>query len=158
MKQIEAYFHTSIDPKQSLGAWSFVLTEKGRVLIECWSGHGSNSHRKAELEAVSKAIVEAGKQGASSIVIHGATRTITDPFRKWLKGWVIKGWKNHDGEDVPDAESWRKILEHYDKTTFKPSPPTSKALDIARRHVKAVVSQQVGTRRPISITTVASQH
>lgn len=56
------------------------------------------------------------------VVIHSDSQYTIDCINKWYKGWVRRGWKKQDGEDVKNAKVIQRLYllcQQHDVTWVK---------------------------------------
>lgn len=62
-----------------------------------------------------KAAAEALKSNADPIILYTDSRYVVDCINKfWYKGWIKRGWKTANGDDVKNKELWQELIAALD--------------------------------------------
>lgn len=120
MKKIDVYVDGACSSNgfDGIGGWACVITNgtKDKILS---GGELHTTNNRMELMAIIKAI-----EGFKSLNIpheHCGLRIYSDSAyavnglnRRWVKKWIINGWKTSSGSNVLNRDLW-EILDTYDK-------------------------------------------
>ena len=94
--------------KAGIGAWAFTAHFPDFTVIQRGSALLNTTNNRMEMRAVIKAleILEIGRPirivSDSMYVISGCT--------EWHFGWIKRGWKTADGQDVKNRDMWEPLL------------------------------------------------
>jgi ribonuclease HI len=89
------------------GGYGAIL-RSGEHYKELSEGYRKTTNNRMELLAVIKAL-EAVKKPGQQIMIYSDSKYVIDPIeKKWLYGWVQKGFKDKKNKDL-----WLRFLELY---------------------------------------------
>lgn len=62
-----------------------------------------------------KAAAEALKSNADPIILYTDSRYVVDCINKfWYKGWIKRGWKTANGDEVKNKELWLELIAQLD--------------------------------------------
>lgn len=92
------------------GGWAAVLrlanTDHRR---EICGGFRKTTNNRMEITAVIEGLSALKEQ--CEVVIFTDSQYVSDAINKgWIYGWLRKNWLRKNGEAVPNADLWRKIL------------------------------------------------
>lgn len=112
---IEVYTDGSAVPNPGIGGWGFAIFVNDEVKQYCGFVEEKTTNNKMELMAITKAIKKTeSKFKKEKITIY----TDSDYVRKgimsdkgvlfegWIKGWIMKDWKN-----VKNVNEWKKLYK-----------------------------------------------
>ena len=93
-----------------IGGWGVVLISK-EDRNEFFGAEAQTTNNRMELIAAIKAIEEACKRQASSVLIYTDSQYLQKGITEWIKNWKKKGWKNSTGKPVKNIELWKQLDE-----------------------------------------------
>jgi len=95
------------------GGWACILifessTAKEKPAKQLSGGHLNTTNNAMELLACIKAL-EALKRSCQ-VQIWTDSKYVCEGATKWVKKWVVKGWKGSNGRQVKNKELWATLL------------------------------------------------
>jgi ribonuclease HI len=108
MKNIKIFSDGSSLGNPGAGGWGTLLKYNNQIK-ELSGSQNNTTNNRMELLGVIKGL-EALKEPCNVEVISDSTYVVK-AINEWLKGWVIKGWKNSAKKDVKNTDLWKQYLE-----------------------------------------------
>ena len=106
-------------PDARAGIGVYFGSDDSRNICERLRGRQTNN--RAEMVAIWRAIIEAGKH--TNLVVCTDSMLCVNSITKWMKGWKKRGWKKADGAPVANVDIWKviddAISNHRGKLAFK---------------------------------------
>jgi len=142
MKNIKIFSDGSSLGNPGAGGWGTLLKYNNQIK-ELSGSQNNTTNNRMELLGVIKGL-EALKEPCNVEVISDSTYVVK-AINEWLKGWVIKGWKNSAKKDVKNTDLWKQYLE------------VSKSHNIKAFWVKGHAGHEENERCDILARTAAEQ-
>jgi ribonuclease HI len=142
MKNIKIFSDGSSLGNPGAGGWGTLLKYNNQTK-ELSGSQNNTTNNRMELLGVIKGL-EALKEPCNVEVISDSTYVVK-AINEWLKGWVIKGWKNSAKKDVKNTDLWKQYLE------------VSKSHNIKAFWVKGHAGHEENERCDILARTAAEQ-
>ena len=142
MKNIKIFSDGSSLGNPGAGGWGTLLKYNNKTK-ELSGSQNNTTNNRMELLGVIKGL-EALKEPCNVEVISDSTYVVK-AINEWLKGWVIKGWKNSAKKDVKNTDLWKQYLE------------VSKSHNIKAFWVKGHAGHEENERCDILARTAAEQ-
>ena len=142
MKNIKIFSDGSSLGNPGAGGWGTLLKYNNQIK-ELSGSENNTTNNRMELLGVIKGL-EALKEPCNVEVISDSTYVVK-AINEWLKGWVIKGWKNSAKKDVKNTDLWKQYLE------------VSKSHNIKAFWVKGHAGHEENERCDILARTAAEQ-
>jgi len=115
-KEINIYTDGSCLKNPGKGGWGIVVILPDGNVEEYSKGYEHTTNSRMEMIAMYMALKFAEKHSRDKANIHSDSNFIVEAFnKKWLDGWVKKGWKKAKNEPVANADIWKKIYPLYTK-------------------------------------------
>lgn len=108
MKKIHLYSDGSSLGNPGPGGWGTILDYKGKIK-ELSGGKQLTTNNQMELTGVIEGL-KALKEPCDVEIISDS-KYVVQAINEWLKGWVVKNWKNASKQPVKNKELWEEYLE-----------------------------------------------
>lgn len=97
-----------------------VVILKGDKKVVAFSGAEENTtNNRQELLAAIKGLKEI-KGHPDKITLISDSKYLVDAFEKgWIDNWKMNGWKNSKGEQLPNMDLWKQLIDLTDKQNVK---------------------------------------
>ena len=97
------------------GAWGAMAQDaEGNVLFTASGVEVLTTNNQMELEGAFQGLVQLQEKATLALVQFAFTVTVNMllmGFKKWVSGWVRRGWKKADGKVPENVEYWKKLTE-----------------------------------------------
>ena len=90
------------------GGWGALVAFDGTV-EELGGGEEHTTNNRMELTAATRALEEATKHEAKSVVVHTDSSYVINGITKWVKGWKLRGWVTKEGKPVLNRDLWEEL-------------------------------------------------
>jgi ribonuclease HI len=90
------------------GGWGALVAFEGRV-EEFGGAEDHTTNNRMELTAALRALEEAAKHEAASVVVHTDSSYVINGITKWVKGWKVRGWVTKEGKPVLNRDLWELL-------------------------------------------------
>ena len=108
MKRVLVYTDGACSGNPGPGGWGAVLVY-GENRREMSGGEEHTTNNRMELTAVIEAL--AALKQSCIVELYSDSKYVVDAINKrWLSGWVNKGWKKSGGDPVLNVDLWQKLL------------------------------------------------
>lgn len=77
------------------------------------------SNNTAEVEALHFALEKIKDINVPNITVYTDSEYVRRGISEWASTWAKNNWKKSDGSDVPNAESWKRLLITYNEIRNK---------------------------------------
>jgi len=92
------------------------------TVLHCWDAKGelhtrefSGGYKKTtnnRMELMAAIVGLEGLTKACDVELYSDSKYVTDAFnKKWIDGWVSKGWKRGKNEAVKNVDLWKRFLK-----------------------------------------------
>lgn len=92
------------------GGYAYIITTPPDRVIKKSGGYSRTTNNRMELQAVA--------EGLSQIPTLSRVEIVTDSeyvvhafTKKWIDGWIARGWKNSQKKPVANRDLWERLLE-----------------------------------------------
>jgi ribonuclease HI len=114
MRSIEIYTDGGCRPANpGHGAFSFVVSEKNKVIHEESHYGGETTNNIMELTAAIKALEWCKDNGYKDdlIYIYTDSQYLQQGINSWVDKWEKRGWKTGNRKPVANQEIWKRLAE-----------------------------------------------
>jgi len=106
--RIRIYTDGGASPNPGVGGYGVVLLS-GNRRKELSAGYKLTTNNRMEMLGVIVAL-EALKQ-PSDVILHTDSKYVVDSITKrWVYGWMKRGWKKSDGQRPENVDLWQRLL------------------------------------------------
>lgn len=109
----EVYTDGGCGPRNpGLATTGVCIAADGRVVAQLWDYLGAGTNQTAEILAATQALelFEVGDK----VILYSDSQYVTKGLTEWRSGWVRRGWKNSQGDDVANKELWIRLFSAFD--------------------------------------------
>ena len=125
---VHGYLYENEEPKKGAGHPTHILTTSGYVpkvakvkegykevkVIKYFDFFGSSldqqSNNVAELEATRNALERSIDHDVKTVTIYTDSEYVRRGVEEWSPTWIRRNWIKSDGQPVPNAEYWKKLI------------------------------------------------
>ena len=90
------------------GGWGALVAYDGQV-EELGGSEEHTTNNRMELTAALRALEEAQKHSAASVVVHTDSSYVINGITKWVKGWKARGWLTKEKTPVLNRDLWELL-------------------------------------------------
>lgn len=90
------------------GGWASILITPDKMIQELSGAHPSTTNNRMEMTAALEALLKI-PSGSKVIVLTDSSYLIRG-ITQWVFGWMKRGWKNAEGNEVLNKEIWEKLV------------------------------------------------
>lgn len=109
LKSIVVYTDGACSGNPGPGGWGAIVVFPEGDVKELGGGGERVTNNQMELLATIQALVSVQKREESVVVFTDSTYVIRG-ITQWVWGWIRRGWKNAEGEDVQNRDLWEQLL------------------------------------------------
>lgn len=113
------------DSYGGIGGWSYIVTNGTKELSSSSGGELETTNNRMELTAIIKALsfikkeVEKSSKDCSVRIFSDSAYCVNAINKRWIKKWLINGWKTSKGTDVLNKDLWLKLNELDKQVDFQ---------------------------------------
>lgn len=108
-KTVTMYTDGGCDPNPGVGGYGVVLLHGGRRRELSGAFRLTTNNRMEVLAAIVG--LEAIKMPCRVEIFSDSKYLVDAVEKRWIQGWEARGWRRKDGEPVPNADLWKRLLE-----------------------------------------------
>lgn len=102
---------------QNIGGWSFVVVEKGNLLLHSVGTAKNTTNNRQEMLAVLNSLLFCLENDVTDFTLYCDSQYVILGLTKWMDGWVKRGFKRgKPAFDIPNADLWKQL--NYVKNQF----------------------------------------
>lgn len=109
MKEVTLYSDGACSPNPGKGGWGSILEFNG-TRKEFSRGYENSTNNRMELMGMIEPL-RLLKEPCSITIYTDSMYIVNSINKKWLEGWIKRGWKRTDGEDAKNIDLWQLIIE-----------------------------------------------
>lgn len=117
MKEVQLYTDGACSGNPGPGGWGAILVYG--VFEKTNSGYVPHStNNRMELTAVIEGLKMLKEP--CSLSIYADSAYVVNPFqKKWIYGWIVRGWRKTDNKKVENEDLWQELYELISKHKYK---------------------------------------
>lgn len=105
---VEMYTDGACSGNPGPGGWGVLLRFNGTEKTLS-GGEAMTTNNRMELMAAISGLEALKKE--CKVTIHTDSKYVMDGITKYMKNWIIKGWKTADRKDVKNQDLWQRLNE-----------------------------------------------
>ena len=113
--KIEVYTDGSCLGNPGPGGYGIVLIKEDGEVEKMIGNHANTTNNRMELLAMCLAlnhILDFYNKPSNTIKIHSDSSYVINAInKKWIEGWILKGWKTSKGGSVKNEDLWKRLIE-----------------------------------------------
>lgn len=90
------------------GGWGCVVIDDNDHCYSLSGGAAATTNNRMEMLAVIAALESLPY--ASTVVVHTDSKYVINGITMWVDGWIARGWRTASGQDVKNADMWKRML------------------------------------------------
>lgn len=117
IKTVTMYTDGGCDPNPGVGGFGVVLLHGARRRELSGAFRLTTNNRMEVMAAIVG--LEAIKMPCRVEIFSDSKYLVHAVEKRWLQAWEARGWRRKDGEPVPNADLWKRLLEMCQKHEVK---------------------------------------
>ncbi len=105
---VEIWTDGGCKPNPGPGGWAAILRFRGHER-ELSGAEVATTNNRMELTAATEALTTLKRP--CRVILHTDSEYVRNGVTRWHTGWVLRNWRNANGDPVANQDLWRRLLD-----------------------------------------------
>lgn len=112
---VEIWTDGGCKPNPGPGGWGAILRFRGHER-ELSGAEVATTNNRMELTAATEALTTLKRP--CRVILHTDSEYVRNGVTRWHTGWVLRNWRNANGDPVANQDLWRRLLDAAERHTI----------------------------------------